>query len=468
MKYFTIYSILVGSVCLSVGCKDFSECEADLDCKQWEESAGQRLFCSDNMCVVGTPRSKLCQEVFPEHPPDNAIPVGTLVNTTTGNDLVRLHSVKLAIEEMNRGMVTAGKPPMALHVCETGATTADMLKSYQVLVHDRGAVTVLGPSGSGNVTLLSAEVMNLKVPIMSWSASARAIGDLPAQGLFFRTVPSDILQGQVLARLIPAQATSVGMIVVDDPYGQGMLQSVLGAKPGLIPKPSLTYKEGVGTEQAAAEKTMNDAVSAIKGAAAPSVLIAVTNLFSDKFLAGMDGFASSGTTPMQILMGDAGKNGKVLDLLGTTTNMNANLGRVKGTAPMVDSAGAAYSTFVSKFTQRWQGASNPTNSVYSAYAYDAAYAVGIAICAAGTVTPQRVSEYLLHINNFQTPQPERLQIGEANFLNSCNRTADKSGLAIQGTTGVVSFTSHGDREQGLYETWWIDTGTKSFKSQPAQ
>ena len=109
---------------------------------------------------------------------------------------------------MNTGLTAAGKPPLALHVCETSATNADMLKSYQVLVNDRHAVAVIGPSGSGNVSLISAEVIHQGVPIMSWSASSRTISDLPAAGLFFRTVPSDLLQGPVLARQRSCSASS--------------------------------------------------------------------------------------------------------------------------------------------------------------------------------------------------------------------------------------------------------------------
>jgi branched-chain amino acid transport system substrate-binding protein len=468
MKTNTSLFVALGVLLSVSGCKNFVECQQDLDCAQFATTDGQPLFCSDNMCVVGSPRSKLCQEVFPNNSPASATPIGTLVNTSTGNDLVRLQSVKLAVEEMNVGLVASGKPPLALHVCETSATPADMLKSYQVLVHDRNAVAVVGPSGSGNVTLLSAEVLEQKVPIMSWSASAKSIGDLPGQGLFFRTVPSDILQGRVLAGLIPpGSETSTGMIVVDDPYGQGMLSSVLGSKAGLVAKPSLTYKESVGTDQAAAETTLTTAVGTLRGGVAPKALVAVTNLFSDKFLAQMDGYGTV-SPAMPILMGDAAKNSKVLDLLNKgIPSMGTNLQRVKGTAPAVDSGSAAYTTFVAKFNQRWQGATDPTTTVYSFYAYDAAYAVGAAVCAAGTVTPARVSEYLLRMNNSQCPPQERLKIGQDNFLNSCNRLSSQSSLAIQGTTGVVSFTPHGDRETGLYEVWSIDVNNKKFLSTPA-
>lgn len=464
-------TVLLGSA----GCKDLVECQQDTDCQARADATGQRLFCSDNMCVVGSPRGNLCTETYPNNSPANATSIGTLVNTVTGSDQLRLQALKLAVDEMNTGLTAAGKPPLALHVCETSATQADMLKSYQVLVNDHKVVAVVGPSGSGNVSLISAEVIRLGVPIISWSASSRTISDLPANGLFFRTVPSDVLQGPVLAKQIPPAAitaNSVGMIVVDDSYGQGMRQSVLGANSMLAPNPSLTYKEAVGADEAAAVTTLNTATAALKGKPAPQAIIAVTNLFSDRFLATMVGFGTPAAPApqMQILMSDGAKSGKVLDLLSAGTpaeqaNMATNLKRVIGTAPGVDKANmnGIYNLFLASFGARWPGV-DPRTSAFSAYAYDAAYAVGIAICAAGEVNPARVSEFLLHMNNFSCPPGERAQVGQSSFLNACNRVAVQAGLALQGTTGVVSFTPHGDREQGLYERWTIDTTAKAFVS----
>lgn len=455
----------------SAGCKDLTECAVDADCQDRASALGQALFCSENMCVVGSPRGSLCAEVYPANSSSDATVVGVLVNTVTGSDLLRLQAAKLAIDEMNMGLSAAGKPPIALHVCETSATGADMLKSYQVLVNDRNAMAVLGPSGSGNVSLISAEVIHAGVPIMSWSASSRTISDLPGTGLFFRTAPSDLLQGPVLAKQIaPAaiSANSVGMFVVDDSYGTGMRQAVLGANSMIVPKPSLTYKEGVGTDEAAAVKSLSDSLTSLKAQAAPQVLVTISNLFSDKVLTGLVTYGISTTPPTQILMSDGAKSSKVLDLLsqGTAaeqTAMKTNLARVVGTAPGVDKANAngIYNGFLASFGARWPGV-DPRTSAFSAYAYDAAYAVGIAICSAGEVTPTRVSEFLLHLNNFQSA--DKVQVGQSSFLNACNRVAASAGLALQGATGVVSFTAHGDREQGLYERWTIDTTNKTFLS----
>ncbi|MBP8196911.1 MAG: ABC transporter substrate-binding protein [Deltaproteobacteria bacterium] len=473
-KNLTWVSLSVCALLGTTGCKDLVECEADLDCQDKAAEFGQKLFCSENMCVVGSPRASLCKEIYPAGAPASSTVIGTLVNTVTGSDQLRLQAVKLAVDEMNTGLTAAGKPPVALHVCETSATNADMLKSYQVLVNDRHAVAVIGPSGSGNVSLISAEVIRLGVPIMSWSASSRTISDLPAAGLFFRTAPSDLLQGPVLERQIPRTAVtakSVGMFVVDDSYGQGLRQSVLGANTAITPTTSLTYKEGTGADEAAAVQTLNNALSILTKQAAPQALVAVTNNFSDKVLAGLVGYGISTNPQMQIVMSDGAKTTRVLDLLsvGTPaeqTAMRTHLARVYGTAPGVDknNANGIYNGFLAAFGARWPGV-DPRTSAFSAYAYDAAYAVGLAVCAAGEVTPGRVSEFLLHFN--AAGSADKVPVGQSSFLNGCNKLAAAAGLSMQGATGVVSFTPHGDRELGLYERWSIDVANKVFISNPA-
>ena len=88
--------------------------------------------------------------------------------------------------------------------------------------------------------------------------------------------------------------------------------------------------------KAAALATLNSAVSNLKSHPVPQALVAVTNLFSDKFVASLVGYGTA-TTP-QIVMADGAKSSKLLELLsvGTPTeqmNMANNLKRVIGTAP---------------------------------------------------------------------------------------------------------------------------------------
>ena len=52
-------SLSVCAVLSAAGCKDLSECVVDSDCQGRAASPGQTLFCSDNMCVVGSQRASL-------------------------------------------------------------------------------------------------------------------------------------------------------------------------------------------------------------------------------------------------------------------------------------------------------------------------------------------------------------------------------------------------------------------------
>ena len=73
--------------------------------------------------------------------------------------------------------------------------------------------------------------------------------------------------------------------------------------------------------------------------------------------------------------------------------------------------------------------------------------------------------FLLHFN--AAGSADKVPVGQSSFLNGCNKLAAAAGLSMQGATGVVSFTPHGDRELGLYERWSIDVANKVFISNPA-
>ena len=64
-------------------------------------------------------------------------------------------------------------------------------------------------------------------------------------------------------------------------------------------------------------------------------------------------------------------------------------------------------------------------------------------------------------------QTDRVTVGATGFLMAKNKLAVGSGITLQGATGNIRFTTHGDRETGLYEDWSVDTAANVFKSVPA-
>ena len=459
-------SLGLGSVGLWAGCsqaENFTQCHMDSDCPAAVGSSSKLYCTADNLCSAGTPAAKLCTDTYPANPPSNAIVIGVLTNIVNGSDGPPVQAFKQAIDEMNALRASTGDRQLSLNLCEISATPADPLKAMKILTHQRGAVAVLGPSSSASVLSIAPEVVASQVPIMSQSASSPAISDLPATGLFFRVVPSDNAQGPVLNNQLPTSTAKFDMITVDDSYGTGLQQAFFRSTTR-TPFLSVKYAELGGTQAALSAALVTVANQIITDSPFPDHVIAITNNLAPEVVKDLQNLNIN----TKILMTDGAKNQELLTLSSTgTTAMKMHLGRITGTAPTVDLANStstgAYSQFLSTYQQKW-GTSAAVNN-YIAYAYDGAYAVGIAIGAAGgNVTPQTVSAMLLRLNN----QTDRVTVGATNYLMAKNKLASNTGITLQGTTGNIRFSGHGDRDGGLYEVWSIDTTTNTFKSAPAQ
>jgi ABC-type branched-subunit amino acid transport system substrate-binding protein len=458
-----------------LGCQNFNECNADEECGPAAD--GSRLYCTpDRICAKGTPAVGLCAEIYPANAPANAIAVGALVNLADGNDKLPVEAFKLGIDQVNTRRT--GDLPLALHICEVGATEDDALKSMQVLARQRKAVGVLGPSSSSTVFKIKDEVIRSGIPIISPSATSPEISSLgttegPVNGLFYRVAPSDALQGPVLARQLPASPGKLVVLFVNDPYGSGLKDAFLGAATKQ-PDLTLSYNEPAGGP----DFSGTTAVATQIRNAAPDYLIAITNLHSDTVITALINLPMM--TPLtRIIMADGAKNDNVLNLVGAMPQplMNQHLMRISGTAPSVDTSNktmtGAYQTFVNDFKVRWP-ADDPNSSLYTAFGFDAFYAMAIAIGAAGSdVTPARVAEMLGHINQFdpatglcQVNASNQVIVGQSKYLEAKNKVASTSGLVLQGASGTICFTAHGDRVAGLYEKWEINTSNRTFTSTP--
>ncbi|HNN91397.1 MAG TPA: ABC transporter substrate-binding protein [Pseudomonadota bacterium] len=458
----------------------YTECSSDAECPMVN---GQKLFCSsDQLCVLGRPKDQLCTEIYPANAPANSIAVGAIAFTEDGNDDLVIKAWKLGIDQVNERR--SPDPPLALHICDVGKDENDAFKSMQLLARERHAVALVGPTTSGRTFAIKDELIRSGIPMMSPSATSPEISALgtqagPVNSLFFRVVPSDSLQGPVLAKQIPVSPTpKVALLYVDDPYGTGLKDAFLAALPGLgLSSPTtVKYNEpAAGVDQA----SINAAAASILALnPKPDYLVAITNVYTVDVLKALTPLPTSGTPTTKIIMADGAKNDNTLKLSGTaygSYNMamvNAHLARISGTAPTVDTANqtktGAYQKFVDDYKTRWNQ-QDPSISIFSAYGYDSIFAVAMAIGAAGAdVTPARVSQMLSRINKIEastgrcladaidTATNNWLVVGKTKYLDAKNKLTMRDQLVLQGATGTICFTPHGDRSAGLYERWSIN------------
>lgn len=462
---------------------DFAECTVDADCVG---ASGEKLHCTpDRLCVSGRPRAELCKEVYPLNAPANSIVVGAIAFLTDLSDVPTVMAYKLAIDQINPRR--SPEPPLALHICDVGEDDLDPLKSMQILVRERGAVAVLGPTSSGHVFAVKDEVLRSGVPIITPSSTSpeiSAIGDDsgPVSGLFFRTVPSDNLQAPVLARLLPSTTPlpKVSLLYVDDPYGEGFKDAFLRSYRTNPPRLTVKYTEPAGTPDFQGIKMITDLIKADP----PDYLVAIVSTHAEHVTKALLDLAPT----TQIVMTDGAKDSSLLMIVGTdntspanppyftytAAQMDSHLSRIIGTAPTVDVTTGAYLNFANDYAVRFPG-ENAAYSVYTPYGYDAMYALGIAIAAAGSdATPARVAEMLARFGGTPDASGESCRtgtenvasVGTSSFLQAKNRILAGGGVTLSGSSGSICFTPHGDRGTGVYEKWRVDTTNHRYTSEP--
>src|SRR5690606_122277 len=86
---------------------------------------------------------------------------------------------------------------------------------------------VIGAASSGVSRQFIDQVTSAGVIKFSPANTSDAFTNYDDNGLYFRTAPSDVLQGEVLGNLIAEDgAQTLGMIVLNDSYGTGLAKYV--------------------------------------------------------------------------------------------------------------------------------------------------------------------------------------------------------------------------------------------------
>ena len=98
--------------------------------------------------------------------------------------------------------------------------------------------------------------------------TSKTLSDYPDKGLYFRTAPSDILQGAILGEIIAGDGyASVGIIARNDSYGTGLVEDATAAleEAGVEVVETRIYAEDA--------QTFDAEVEAIKAANPEAVLL---------------------------------------------------------------------------------------------------------------------------------------------------------------------------------------------------
>jgi ABC-type branched-subunit amino acid transport system substrate-binding protein len=156
---------------------------------------------------------------------DGTLKIGTLLPQTGSLAFLgppEFAGVDLAIKDINAAGGVNGKQVEKIDSDSGDTSTDTATQSVDRLLSNDVDVIVGAASSSVSLSVID-KITGAGVVEISPANTSPAFTDYADKGLYFRTAPSDVLQGRVLGDLILADGNSnVGLLVLQDSYGTGL------------------------------------------------------------------------------------------------------------------------------------------------------------------------------------------------------------------------------------------------------
>ena len=158
---------------------------------------------------------------------DGALSIGALLPETGNLSFLgppMVAGAQLAVEEINAAGGVLGQE-VAYTGGDSGDTSTDIATQTVDSHLNAGVDVILGAASSGvTFTVLDAATGACKI-VFSPAATSPDFTVAEDDDLFFRTAPSDVLQGRVAAdNIVNGGNETVAILALDDPYGRGLLE----------------------------------------------------------------------------------------------------------------------------------------------------------------------------------------------------------------------------------------------------
>ncbi|MCS5714818.1 ABC transporter substrate-binding protein [Herbiconiux sp. CPCC 205716] len=161
---------------------------------------------------------------------ETKLKIGSILPTTGSLAFLgppEIAGVDLAIDEINASASgVLGGNAEVIHR-DSGDTTTDIATQSATDLLSQGVSGIVGAASSGVSFTFIDQVTGAKVVQISPANTSPDFSTYADGGYYFRTAPSDVLQGRVLGNLIVNDgATNVGIIYLNDAYGSGLEENV--------------------------------------------------------------------------------------------------------------------------------------------------------------------------------------------------------------------------------------------------
>lgn len=160
---------------------------------------------------------------------DGTLTIGTLLPQS--GDLAFLGppefaGVNLAVKEINEAGGFMGKPVKQVRA-DSGDGTPNIAPSETDKLLRQGADAIVGAASSSVSLSVIDRIVNAGVVQISPANTSTAFDTYADKGLYFRTAPSDVLQGQVMAQTVAGDGhQNLAIIARQEAYGEALAKNV--------------------------------------------------------------------------------------------------------------------------------------------------------------------------------------------------------------------------------------------------
>lgn len=295
-----------------------------------------------------------------------------------------------------------------------------------------GVSVIVGAASSGVSKLFLDEVTAAGVLMISPANTSPDFTDWNDQGLYWRTAPSDLLQGEVLGNVVASDGReTVGILYINDAYGTGLEASFKEAYEAAGGKVVASESYNVGD-------TTFDAQLSSLTAAAPDAMVLIT--FDEiKTILPALGQAKVDTSKLYFV------DGNIADY--SETMKKPSLKGSKGTQPGPSLA----DDFLDRMNTAWidSGKKKLTDLNYAGEAYDAVILTALAALAANSTDGKEIASKLQEVSGGSGEGEKATE-----FKAAAKIITDGGVVDWDGPSGPITFNDKGDPTEatiGIYE-----------------
>lgn len=344
-------------------------------------------------------------------------------------------AMKLVMKEVNEnGGLLNGT--LTLIIEDTGTSEVLAVDGANKLVKVDKVPAIVGTTSSGpSMAIIGITTANNVLQISS-SNTAPDFTIYEDNDFYFRTAPSDALQGKAMARLAIAEGfKTTGTLVVNNPYGvgfEGVFAEEFKALGGTVLE-SVRYDPQGTIFDSEIEKVCKQEPDFVMLCSYPETGSIILKAAYEKGHMENIGW----------LLSEGLRDEALAELVGKDENGNYLIAGLKGTTPDPRAAGPAYEEFKEKYVAEY----GTEVTTYCSNSYDATVVVALAIEKAGNATGTAIRDSIRDVSN--APGENVTDVGEALKL-----IREGKEINYQGASGEITFDKNGD-VLGSYCEWSI-------------